>query len=141
MIGNTPCSVGKSKFVKLLNFNFKNNFDLFLRRIWGQMLQVCKSLKVRWESLLTDCIFREKTKTTIFEKGQFSGHFVFDKNNCFWRKQFCYPDKQEFFFWKKMFFWKCFSKKLKKKFHKFLCHQTATIIKNFTFFRQFFLPL
>ena len=30
-------------------------------------------------SPLTDCICREKTKTTIFENVQFSGHFVLEE--------------------------------------------------------------
>ena len=44
---------------------------------------------------------RQKTKTPIFESGQFGGHFVLNKNNFFWKTNCFSPISKNFF--KKMF--------------------------------------
>ena len=86
----------------------------------------------------------KKPKTTIFEKGQFSRHFEFGKNNFFLKRKSFYSEKQElcffekklfFFFFKTMFFLgNCFSKTIFSKFSK-----TFLPIKNLgNFFLNFF---
>ena len=52
--------------------------------------------------IVSFCIINPKT--SIFENGQFSGHFFFDKNNFLGEKKFFYPDKQELIFLKKTIF-------------------------------------
>ena len=88
-------------------------------------------------------ICRTKPKTTIFENKQFSGHFVFYKNNVFWReKQLFYPqelfflEKKTFFFFfeKKMFFLEMFFQK-----HFFQNFKNISAHKKFVkFFFNFF---
>ena len=80
-----------------------------------------------------------QTKTPIFENGQFSRHFVFDKNKLFffWRKKIVYPHRIDknfvflkkkiymfFFFEKKCFFWGnfFFRKNCFQNFKKFSAH-------------------
>ena len=85
-----------------------------------------------------DCMCRAKTKTFIFENGQFSRHFVLDKNNCFFQKKHLlsqktrtlfFLEKKHFLFFLKtnIFFGYCFFEKLFFTISKtFSTHQNPT---------------
>ena len=72
------------------------------------------------ESPLSNSYFRAKPKLSVFENGQFSGHFFFTKN--FQKNVKCYKEKvlEIFLTLKKKFFsGHFFWKKVQKKFGKF----------------------
>ena len=98
-------------------------------------------IKLRWGSPLNDCIWGEKPKTTIFENEQFSGHFVFDKNNCFFGEKTFFPpiNKNSYFIFlkKNVFLEIVFRKQFFQNFKNISAHKKFVKLF-FNFFEKHF---